>query len=219
MNKISVLLVDDHTIVRQGLRSLLEAEKEIEIIGEASKGSVALELVHSLKPSVVIMDISMPDMNGIHATERICNENPSAKVLVLSMYIEEEFIHQVIQAGAMGYLIKQTASTDLINAVKEIHNGNAFFSPAVSKIFILWYKRMMASNGGFHPSGLTSREFEIVRMIAQGKTSNEIAEFFFVSVKAVEKYRKQIMDKLDVHDVASLTKYAISRGFLVDILH
>jgi len=219
MKKITVLLADDHTIVRQGLRSLLEVEKEIEIIAEASKGTEAVRLAVSLKPNVVVMDISMPELNGLQATEQIRKQDPSINVLILSMYIEEEYLHQVIQAGASGYLVKQTASTDLVNAIKEIHQGNAFFSPVISKILLNWYKNFLSNGTGLHASGLSSREFEILRLVAQGRTSNDIANALFVSAKTVEKCRKQIMEKLNLHDVPSLTKYVISKGYLDDIYH
>lgn len=209
MEKIRVLLADDHTIVRQGLRLLLENEHDIEIVGEASSGTEAVNLAEALSPSVIVMDITMPELNGIHATSRIMKTQPNAKVIVLSMSSDEEFVNQAIEAGVSGYLVKQTAASELISAIRSVDSGNAYLSPLISRL-VLDGRRRQAQD----PRELTLREKEILELIAEGKTTKDIGELLSVSIKTVAKHRQQIMDKLCLHDVASLTKYAISRGIV-----
>lgn len=216
MEKIKVLLADDHTIVRQGLRVLLEAEPDIAVVGEASTGREAVQLTKKLQPDVVVMDIAMPSLNGLEATRQIAKEVPGAKLLVLSSYNDDEYVDQVTGAGATGYLLKQTAATDLIKAVRETRRGNAFFSPSISKQLVERYREAFLQGAPVKKRDnlLTSREAEVLQLIAEGKANKQIAAELCISIKTVEKHRQQVMNKLNIHDIASLTRYAISRGVI-----
>jgi DNA-binding NarL/FixJ family response regulator len=216
MEKIRVLLADDHTVVRQGLRALLEAEQDITIVGEANTGREAVQLTKKLLPEVVVMDIAMPNLNGLEATRQIAKEVPNTKLLVLSSYNDDEYVHQVTEAGAMGYLLKQTAATDLIKAVREARKGNAFFSPAISRRLVERYREAFLNGVPVKKRNdlLTSRESEVLQLIAEGKPNKQIAAELCISIKTVEKHRQQVMNKLHIHDVAGLTRYAISKGIV-----
>lgn len=215
MKKISVLLVDDHTVVRQGLRALLKSEEDIEVIGEAENGRQAVMLARKTPPDVVVMDVAMPLLNGLEATRQILKLNPYTKVLVLTSYGDDECVQQLMQAGATGYLIKQTAANDLLKAIREVQRGNAFFSPSIAKR--LRDKCREAFNSGHStrkPGELTSRESEVLQLIAEGFSNKQIAAELSISIKTVEKHRQQVMNKLNIHDVAGLTRYALSRGMV-----
>jgi DNA-binding NarL/FixJ family response regulator len=214
MEKIRVLLADDHTIVREGLRALLESEKDISVVGEAGTGRKAVELAKKLSPSVVVMDIAMPNLNGLEATRQIAREVPDAKLLVLSSYDDEEYVQQVTEAGATGYLLKQTVATDLIKAVRETKKGNAFFSPAISKRLIERYRETFLRGAPVRRLSdvLTSREVEVLQLIAEGYANKQIAAELSISIKTVEKHRQQVMNTLNIHNIAGLTRYAISKG-------
>ena len=216
MEKIRVLLVDDHTVVRQGLRALLEAEPDITVVGEAETGRQAVQLAKKHLPEVVVMDIAMPMLNGLEATRQIIKEVPRAKVLMLSSYSDDEYVEQLTEAGAAGYLLKQTAATDLIKAIREANKGNAFFSPAISRR-LLQHCRDAFTNPGLtqkRSNPLTSRESEVLQLIAEGRANKQIAAELCISIKTVEKHRQQVMNKLNIHDVAGLTRYAISKGIV-----
>jgi DNA-binding NarL/FixJ family response regulator len=215
MNKISVLLVDDHTVVRQGLRALLSSEEDMDVIGEAENGRQAVQMAKKSLPNVVVMDIAMPLLNGLEATRQICKAIPSTKVLVLTSYGDDEAVSSLMDAGACGYLIKQTAANDLIKAIREVHKGNAFFSPAIAKR--LRDQCREAFTTGAPPrrgTELTSRESEVLQLIAEGFSNKQIAAELAISIKTVEKHRQQVMNKLNIHDVAGLTRYAISKGLV-----
>ena len=215
MNKISVLLVDDHTVVRQGLRALLSSEEDMDVIGEAENGRQAVQMAKKSLPNVVVMDIAMPLLNGLEATRQICKAIPSTKVLVLTSYGDDEAVSSLMDAGACGYLIKQTAANDLLKAIREVHKGNAFFSPAIAKR--LRDQCREAFTTGASPrrgSELTSRESEVLQLIAEGFSNKQIAAELAISIKTVEKHRQQVMNKLNIHDVAGLTRYAISKGLV-----
>lgn len=216
MEKIRVLLADDHTVVRQGLKALLEAEQDIAVVGEANTGREAVQLTKKLLPEVVVMDIAMPNLNGLEATRQIAKEVPMTKLLVLSSYNDDEYVHQVTEAGAMGYLLKQTAATDLIKAVREARKGNAFFSPAISRRLVERYREAFLNGVPVKKRNdlLTSRESEVLQLIAEGKPNKQIAAELCISIKTVEKHRQQVMNKLHIHDVAGLTRYAISKGIV-----
>jgi DNA-binding NarL/FixJ family response regulator len=215
MRKICVLLVDDHTVVRQGLRALLSAEEDMEVIGEAENGRQAVMLAKKTPPDVVVMDVAMPLLNGLEATRQILKSVPTTKVLVLTSYSDDECVSQLMEAGASGYLIKQTAANDLIKAIREVQRGNAYFSPAIAKR--LRDQCREAFSTGLPPrkgSDLTSRESEVLQLIAEGFSNKQIAAELTISIKTVEKHRQQVMNKLNIHDVAGLTRYAISKGLV-----
>jgi len=219
MKKIGVLLVDDHTVVRQGLRALLAAEEDIEVLGEAENGRQAVMLARKTPPDVVVMDVAMPLLNGLEATRQILQFTPNTKVLVLTSYGDDECVEQLMHAGAAGYLIKQTAANDLLKAIREVQRGNAFFSPAIAKR--LRDQCRQAFSGG-QPAKksieLTSRESEVLQLIAEGSSNKQIASELSISIKTVEKHRQQVMNKLNIHDVAGLTRYAISKGLVERVL-
>ncbi len=213
MKKISVLLVDDHTVVRQGLRALLSSEEDIEVIGEAENGRQAVGLARKTPPDVVVMDVAMPLLNGLEATKQILKLAPTAKVLVLTSYGDDECVQQLMQAGAVGYLIKQTAANDLLKAIREVQRGNAYFSPTIAKRLRDQCRKAFTSGQSSRKSGdLTAREAEVLQLIAEGFSNKQIAAELCISIKTVEKHRQQVMNKLNIHDVAGLTRYAISKG-------
>mgnify|MGYP001576079788 FL=1 len=209
---ISIILADDHTIVRKGFRLLLEHEPDFSVLGEAANGREAVEMALKLKPSVVLMDIMMPELNGFQATQRLRMMDDTIKVLILSMYSSQDHVHQVIQSGASGYLLKHCAPKDLVSAVREVARGKTYFTPSVSRQVLDFRRQYKAERGSI----LTTREFEVLQMVAEGKTNKEMGGSLFISVKTVEKHRQRLMDKLGIHDVAGLTRYAISRG-IIDI--
>ena len=216
MNKINILLADDHTVVRQGLKALLEAQPDMMVVGEAANGRQAMQLARKLSPDVVVMDIAMPSLNGLEATRQIIRTLPSAKVLILSSYNDDEYVSQLTEAGAAGYMLKQTAATDLIRAIREVRKGNSFFSPAVSKRLLEYYRETIVK-GARVPRPrpfLTSRETEVLQLIAEGEGNKQIATELGISIKTVEKHRQQVMNKLHIHEVAGLTRYAISKGMI-----
>lgn len=215
MKKISVLLVDDHTVVRQGLRALLKAEEDMEVVGEAENGRQAVILAKKTPPDVVVMDVAMPMLNGLEATRQILKGVPGTKVLVLTSYGDDECVQQLMHAGATGYLIKQTAANDLLKAIREVQRGNAFFSPSIAKR-LRDQCREAFSNGqpARKSTELTSRESEVLQLIAEGFSNKQIAAELAISIKTVEKHRQQVMNKLNIHDVAGLTRYAISKGLV-----
>ena len=215
MQKITVLLADDHTVVRQGLRALLEAENDMTVVGEAENGRQAVQMAKRLQPEVVVMDIAMPSLNGLEATRQISRESPKSKVLILSSYSDDEYVQQPTDAGASGYLVKQTAAQDLVGAIREAKKGNAFFSPAISKRLLEHFRATIGRPPGEKKAPkLTPRELEVLQLIAEGYANKQIAGELFISIKTVEKHRQQLMHKLDIHDVAGLTRYAIAKGII-----
>ncbi len=217
MKKINVLLADDHTVVRQGLRMLIEGEPDISVVGEAENGLQTVQMARKLRPDVVVLDVAMPHLNGLEVTRRIIRDLPDTRVLVLSSYSDEEYVQQLTEQGASGYLVKQTAGNELIKAIREAHKGNAFFSPTISKRFLdqcrdAFSRKERASK----KSGrLTSREAEVLQLIAEGRANKQIASELGISIKTVEKHRQQVMNKLGIHDVAGLTRHAITKGIVV----
>jgi DNA-binding NarL/FixJ family response regulator len=215
MKKIGVLLVDDHTVVRQGLRALLKSEEDVEVVGEAENGRQAVMLARKAPPDVVVMDVAMPLLNGLEATRQILKIQPPPKVLVLTSYSDDECVEQLMQAGASGYLIKQTAANDLLKAIREVYRGNAFFSPSIAKRLRDQCRQAFTTGRGVKKTGeLTSREAEVLQLIAEGFSNKQIAAELTISIKTVEKHRQQVMNKLNIHDVAGLTRYAISKGMV-----
>jgi len=216
MGKIKVLIADDHTILRQGIKALLDNQAEIEVIGEAKDGREALTLIERLLPDVILMDIAMPGLNGLEATRRIKKKFPKIKVLVLTMYTNEEYVFQILNAGANGYLVKETAFQDLISAIRAVYRDEAFMSPSISKKVINRYTQRVRETNNTTGDILTTREREILQLIAEGSSSKKIAEALFISPKTVETHRTHIMDKLNIHNRTDLIKYAIRTG-IVDI--
>ena len=215
MNKIKLLLADDHAIVRTGIRSLLEREIDIEIIGETENGREAVKLTKQLCPDVVLMDISMPSLNGIEATCQITKHCPDSKVLILTMYETEEYISKIFQAGAQGYVIKKALPVELVSAIRAVHRGESFLSPQITKKVINKYISKTKSKIISDKFDLlTEREREILQLIVEGHTNQKISEILFISRKTVETHRTNLMKKLDIHNVVELIKSAVSKGFL-----
>jgi DNA-binding NarL/FixJ family response regulator len=216
MANTTILLVDDHTIVRQGLKALLKAEKNISIIGEAQTGREAVEMVSQLRPTVVIMDLAMPRLNGAEATRQILKSCPATKVMVLSTYSDDEHVQQALGAGAAAYLLKQTAAEDVLEAIREVSKGNAFFSPAIAKRLREQTRTPQNQNEPAKAPNaeLTQREAEVLQLIAEGYANKQIAAELNLSVKTVEKHRQQVMQKLDIHNIAGLVRHAAAKGII-----
>jgi len=214
--KLKVVLADDHTVVRQGLRALLVSEGDIEIVGEAENGRQAVQLAKRLLPDVVVMDIAMPVLNGLEATRQVTRAMPNVKVLILSSYSDDTYVSQISDAGASGYLVKQTAGSELLKAIREVQKGNAYFSPAVAKRLSDHCREALANDeaGKRKPDYLTTREAEVLQLIAEGRANKQIAAELCISIKTVEKHRQQVMNKLGIHDVAGLTRHAIENGII-----
>jgi len=209
---IKIILADDHKIVRQGLRTLLEAEPDMKVVGEADNGRTTLRLARELKPQVVIMDITMPDLNGIEATRQILGEASDVKIIALSMHSDSLFVLNMLKAGASGYLLKDCALEELVKAIRTVVAQKTYLSPGVSDIVIKDFVSGWSTPGTSAFSVLTAREREVLQLMAEGKTTNQIAYRLCLSVKTVEAHRKQTMNKLGIHSVAELTKYAIRQG-------
>ena len=215
MGKIKVVLADDHTVVRQGFRSLLQEDKSIDVVGEAENGQDAVQVAKNMMPDVIVLDISMPVLNGVQATLQIQKLKPRIKVLILSMHKDEEYVREVFQAGAMGYILKQTTGAELIRAIKEVNRGNAYLSPTIAKHMVSDYRDIVkAGKLARKQTGLTPRETEVLQLIAEGNSNKKIAERLFISVKTVETHRLKIMNLLKIHDVAGLTRYAIANRII-----
>jgi DNA-binding NarL/FixJ family response regulator len=221
MERITILLADDHTIVREGLRALLEAQSDIEVIGEAQTGRQAVQLARELRPDVVIMDIAMPLLNGLEATRQILKVAPATRVLILSGYSDDEYIRQAVILGAAGYLIKQTSADSLSKAIREVQKGNTFFSPSIAGRVYDLYLEAPERRGArkTKKSTLSSREVEVLQLVAEGKANKQVAAELGISIKTVEKHRQHLMSKLDLHDTAALTRYAISVGIIESGVH
>lgn len=211
---VRVLLADDHAVVRAGLRMVLDAQPSIEVVGEAEDGRQALDSVEPLHPDVVVMDIAMPNLNGLEATRQIKRRFPQVQVVILSMHENRQYFLQVVQAGASGCVLKRAAATELVTAVLAAAEGEHYFSPAVATMVLSDYKRLLATPVDTDASPLTEREREIVQLVAEGRTSREIADQLTLSIKTVQAHRANIMGKLDAHDRTDLVKYAIRQGII-----
>ena len=210
LGKLRIVIADDHTLVRAGLITLMARMQDMEVVGEAGDGREALKLVRDLHPDIALLDIAMPGLNGLEAAERIHNEVPKTKVIILSMHAKEEYVAQALKAGASGYLLKDAATTELDLALKVVAQGQFYLSPSISRQVVDSYL-----HGG--PTGLdllTPRQREILQLVAEGKSTREIAELLHLSVKTVETHRAQLMDRLDIHDVAGLVRYAMNKGLV-----
>jgi DNA-binding NarL/FixJ family response regulator len=215
MPKLRIVLADDHTLVRHGLRKVLQDQSDWEVVGEANDGREAIQLVQELKPDVAILDIAMPRLNGIEATRQIARRFPDVHVLVLSMHADEAYVTQVLRAGATGYLLKDSADTDLIKAVAAVSQKKSFFSPAVAKVMLDDYVRQLADRGiTDRYDTLTEREREVFQLIAEGKSNKDVADLLHLSPNTVETHRAHIMEKLDVHNAAEIVLYAVRKGVI-----
>ena len=216
MKRITVLLAEDHAIVREGLRSLLELGGDVEVVGEAATGRQAVDLARKLRPAVVVMDIAMPVLNGFEATRQILHAVPETKVLVLSAHSDDEYVAHMAAVGASGYVVKQNSGQVLVHAVKEIASGRPYFSPSISKRVRDAERK---AGGGVTARALprrplTAREAEVLQLVAEGAANKQVAAELGISIKTVEKHRQQLMDKLNIHDTAGLTRYAIGAGVI-----
>ncbi|MDD2237900.1 MAG: response regulator transcription factor, partial [Kiritimatiellae bacterium] len=214
---IKVLLAEDHKMVREGLRNLLEHEQDIVVAGEATNGHQAVELARKLHPDVIVMDIAMPKLNGMEATRRIRQTDPDVKILILSAHSDDAYVEGALAAGASGYLIKQTSVHTLIEAIREvIQKGDAFFSPEVGRRLLKRRQESLEKGGcgSTNVPSLTSREMEVLQQIAEGEANKQIAGSLCISVKTVEKHRDHLMRKLNIHDTAGITRYAIAAGII-----
>jgi len=213
-SKIRILIADDHTLLRNGICALLEAEPDMVIVGEANDGREAVRLTGQHKPHVVLMDIAMPLLNGLEATRQIKREYPEINVLVLTMYDHEEYFREMLEVGASGYIIKRAAATELVSAIRAVYNGEAVLSPAITRLLLEDYLSRDTRRDVDDPNSLSSREREVLQLIAEGKTSREIAEILHLSVKTVQSHRTSLMQKLDLHDRGELIKYAIQKKII-----
>jgi DNA-binding NarL/FixJ family response regulator len=215
MARLRILLADDHTVVRQGLRKVLEERPEWEVVAEAGDGREAVRQAELHKPDVAILDVAMPLLNGIEATRQINRRAPASRILVLSMHADEAYVTQILQAGATGYLLKDSADVDLIQAVSAVSQGKSFFSPAIARVMLDDYVRQRGDKGAVDRyESLSEREREIFQLVAEAKTNKEIAALLNVSPSTVETHRAHIMEKLDLHSAAEIVLYAVRRGVI-----
>ena len=215
MPPLRILLADDHTVVRQGLRKVLEARPEWQVVAEAGDGREAVRLAEETTPDIAILDVAMPLLNGIEAVRQIARKAPGTRVLVLSMHNDEAYVTQMLRAGAAGYLLKDSADVDLLQAVEAVAAGKSFFSPAIARVIADDYVRQLEDRGASDRYELLSeREREIFQLIAEGKTNKEIAALLFLSPSTVDTHRSRIMEKLDVHSAAEIVLYAVRKGVI-----
>jgi two-component system response regulator NreC len=215
MSRLRLLLADDHTVVRQGLRKVLEERPEWEVVAEAGDGREAVRQAEAHKPDVAIVDVAMPLLNGIETTRQITRKSPATRVLVLSMHADEAYVTQILRAGATGYLLKDSADVDLIQAVGAVARGTSFFSPAIARVMLDDYVQKLAEKGVTDRyESLSEREREIFQLIAEGKANKEIAALLTISPSTVETHRARIMEKLDLHSAAEIVLYAVRRGVI-----
>lgn len=214
--KVTVLLAEDHAVVRQGLRTLLETEGRIAVVGQAQTGREAVELAAALHPDVVLMDIAMPVLNGLEATRQILAADPAAKVLILSAHSDDAYIERLTAVGAVGFLEKQTSAEILTKAIHAVAGGKSFFSPAIAKRMADGRSRTLDRDGQQKPGipRLTSRETEVLQLVAEGQANKQVAATLGISIKTVEKHRQHLMDKLNLHETAGLTRYAMAQGII-----
>jgi DNA-binding NarL/FixJ family response regulator len=207
-----ILLADDHKITREGLRSLIEKQSDMEVVAEAEEGHTAVRLVRKVSPDIAIMDVSMPDLNGIEATQKIVSECPNVKVIALSMHSDTLFVTEMLKSGASGYLLKDCAFEELTRAIRTVIAGKTYLSPAISDVVVDGYLHRLSEDDSASSDVLTHREREVLQMLAEGNSTKQVALKLHISIKTVETHRRQMMHKLDIYSVAELTKYAIRKG-------
>jgi DNA-binding NarL/FixJ family response regulator len=207
-SNIRILLADDHTIVRQGLKLILSSQQDLEVVGEAANGREVVELTQQLQPDIVLMDVAMPDVNGIEATRRLMEQNSRLRILVLSMHKEAVYVREILKAGARGYLLKDVIDTELLNAIRSVARGDGYVSPAVSSALLSDYRQNVANPVDL----LTNREREVLQLIAEGKTNKEVATKLNLSVYTIDSHRGKIMEKLNLHSTGELVRFAIKHG-------
>jgi two-component system response regulator NreC len=210
MKRIRILLADDHAVVRQGFKMILAAQPDMEIVGEAANGREAVELAEQLRPDVVVMDVSMPELNGIEATRRLASSVPHARVVALSMHKDSVYVREILRAGARGYLLKDSGAADLVAAIRAVASGESYLSPAVANAVLDDYRRHATNPIDL----LTSREREVLQMLAEGKTNKEIAGVLNLSVYTVDAHRGRIMEKLNLHSIGELVRFAVRNGLI-----
>jgi DNA-binding NarL/FixJ family response regulator len=216
MKSIGILLAEDHAVVRQGLRRLIETEGDIEVVGEAETGREAVQMTGDLHPEIVVMDVAMPDLNGIEATRQILKAFPATKVLILSAHSDPEYVEHAVKEGAWGYVVKQASSEVVAKAIHELHKGKTFFTPSIARHLNEDFQRSTDGRGLRKKNGiqLTSRETELLQLVAEGHPNKRIASDLGISIKTVEKHRQHLMQKLHIHDIAGLTRFAIATGIV-----
>jgi DNA-binding NarL/FixJ family response regulator len=213
MTPIRVVLADDHTLVRAGVRSLLEALRDIAVIAEAADGSEAVDLIAAHRPDVALLDINMPKLSGLEAAARVARDTPSTRVIILSMHVDAEYVRAAIRAGAVGYLLKDSGTTELETAIRAVAQGETYLSPAASTHLVAGFQRHESGEAAA-PDPLTPRQREVLRLIAEGLPTKAIARRLGISVKTAEAHRTQLMDRLDIHEIAGLVRYAIRTGLV-----
>jgi DNA-binding NarL/FixJ family response regulator len=210
MKRIRILLADDHAVVRQGFKMILDAQADMEIVGQAANGRQAVDLAEQLRPDVVVMDVSMPELNGIEATRRLASSLPHARVIALSMHKDSVYVREILRAGARGYLLKDSGAADLVAAIRAVASGESYLSPAVSNAVLDDYRRHATNPIDL----LTSREREVLQLLAEGKTNKEIAALLNLSVYTVEAHRGRILEKLNLHSIGELVRFAVRSGLI-----
>jgi DNA-binding NarL/FixJ family response regulator len=210
MKRTRILLVDDHAVVRQGFRMILDAQSDMEIVGEAANGREAVELAAQLRPDIVVMDVAMPELNGIEATRRVIASDPHIRVIALSMHKDSVYVREILRAGARGYLLKDSGADDLVKAIRAVAGGESYLSPAVSNAVLDDYRKHVTNPIDL----LTSREREVLQMLAEGKTNKEIAVVLNLSVYTVDAHRGRIMEKLNLHSINELVRFALRNGLI-----
>ena len=210
--KLRLLLADDHGMFREGLRALIEKQTDLEVVGEAANGREAVRLARDLKPTVVVMDVSMPDLGGVEATRRILKRSPKVKVIALSMHSDRRFVVEMLRAGAQGYLLKDCAYDELVRAIRTVAGGRVYLSPRIAGVVLEDCVRRAAPEAAAPAPALTAREREVLQLLAEGHGTKQIARRLHVSTKTIDTHRHNIMSKLDIHSVAELTKYAVREG-------
>ena len=215
------MLVEDHTVVREGIRVMLKLEPDLDVVGEARNGRMAVTMASELQPDVILMDIAMPKLNGLEATRQLVKVQPSSRIIILSAHCDDAYVKGAVDAGAVGFLLKQDSAHDVCKAIRQVSQGGIHYSPSIAKRFIRMNPQTRGKSGKLERKSatLTSREMEVLQLIAEGKTNKETAAELAISIKTVEKHRGQLMRKLDIHDTAGLTRHSIAAGIIECNVH